>query len=126
MFWRKAFSETRKDTEISSVIIQDIGGCLVTIFLLFFLGVAKSDELLELILLTIGGGLSGVILFFLYRLIFITPEKLFTSKTKLDETDLKNRGFEKINIAPPITDGDRMEMATGLATGKRLTYKQVI
>jgi transposase-like protein len=25
-----------------------------------------------------------------------------------------------------LTDGDRMEMATGLATGKRLTYKQVI
>jgi hypothetical protein len=99
-FWRKAISDTWAETEISSIIIQDIGGTIVTVLLLILLGVTQRNEMPELFGLAIVGGIVGVILWFIYRLLFITPDKIINEISK--KTDLTKPSQVDINLQKKV------------------------
>lgn len=60
-------SETWKETELRSVIIEDVGAGIMTVILAIMLNFTKYDELAELLFLAVCGGLAGLFLSFAIR-----------------------------------------------------------
>src|ERR1017187_6423764 len=96
---RRVFSETWKETELRSIIFEDAGAGVMTVLLALFFGFAKTDESLELVFLAVGGALCTFFIQFLYRLIFVTPERILNKIEKKGETrEAKYREDERGNV----------------------------
>jgi hypothetical protein len=93
----KVLSETWKETELRDVIIMDLVGTAMTLFLALIFHVLEWDEIKELIFLALVGGVCGVIASFTYRFFFVTSAKLYNKlEEKLEIAEAKINEVQNI------------------------------
>ena len=68
---RRVFSQTRTETEISDVIIADVVGGVMTVFLALLFGVVEWGEVKELLFLAVVGAIIALTASFAYRFFFV-------------------------------------------------------
>jgi len=105
------FKATLEDIGIGEVIQEIIGGS-VTVFLAIHFGFSQTIELRELLFLTLIGGIAGPIFGFIFRLVCVTPGKIYRElEIKLDEANAIIQKREEIR-----KEKDKLAYCMGLLT----------
>lgn len=100
-------SRTWRETEWVPVIIEDMLAGILVALAAALLKICQWDEFKELVFLIIGTAILGFAFGFIYRLIFITPEKIykeFEKRLKTCESKLEERGDTQTTSNQNIED----------------------